>query len=306
MVVDTSYREIPLDQLIVSKYNVRKHTDPETIRKLAEDIRKNGLHEPLVVRPEDGKFGVVIGGRRLRAIRLIREKWPEDFKRHFSRGIPCIVKSLDPRDAMIASLSENYHKQSLTPDEYGAAIDELTRLGVSREEIEERVRMEAEEIERFLRVYRAIKEIEEATLARPGRPPEKRKKPKKKVSQKALVTARTLSRRLSRKGVLREPEKFEKVFVEKVAEADLSAKEIEKVAEQVKREAPRVKSETQIVQVVERAIEEIRKIQTVMRVVLLEKDVADAVSVYAKKKGVKFDDALNDLLRAELKRRGYM
>jgi len=303
----TKYAEIPLDQLVVSRCNVRRHVDPETIKKLAEDIRRNGLHEPLIVREEDGKYGVYIGGRRLRAIRMIRERWPEDFKKNFPEGkIPCILKQVDDKDAILASLSENYHKASLTQDEYGYAIDRLKELGVSEREIEERVRMSLDEIERALNIWRAIRELEERSkivLAKPGRPPEKKKPEKKKIPRKAIAIGRIVARRLSRKGLVREPEEFTKTFVKKVAEEGLSTKEVERLAKKLTEEAEKTRNASIAL---EKAIKELKKVETVERVILLRRDVVDAVTLYARKKGIHFDDAINNLLIAELRRRGLL
>ena len=303
------YREIPLEELEISKYNVRLRVDPERIEKLAYDIKENGLHEPLVVRREDGKYGVVIGGRRLRAIRLVKERWPDAYRKHFPRGVPCIVKDLDPKEALLYSLSENYHKETLSPDEYGAAIERLKEMGVTEQEIHERIRMTPEEIERAFRVWRAIKEITkeptkpEVALARPGRPPEKKKERPRKVSRKAIATAAILSRKLSRKGLLREPKDFEKEFVERVSEEGLSTKEIVKVAKKVEEEAEKTGN---AITALEKAIREVKTVELVERVILFRKDVIDAAADYAKKKGQTLDDAINELLSAELRRRGYL
>ncbi|RLE71687.1 MAG: hypothetical protein DRJ37_04430 [Thermoprotei archaeon] len=300
------YREIPLGKLVISRCNVRQRVDEETIRKLAENIRREGLHEPLVVRKEDGKYGVFIGGRRLRAIQLIKKEYPEDFERLFPGGkVPCIVKQLSEKDAIMASLSENYHKQTLSDEEYGAAIRRLEEMGVSEAEISERLRMDIFEIKKALELYEAVRKAEVVPTARPGRPPEK-KPAKKEISRKALVKATVLSRKLEKQGVVKRPERFVKTFVKKTVEGGLSSKEIDLLAEKIKREAPKVRSEEEFFKKLDDIVKSIKASLYVERVILIRKDLADAVAEYAKKKGKKFDEAINELVEVGLKRRGII
>ena len=300
------YREIEIEKLEISACNVRRRVDEKQIVKLAQDILKNGLHEPLVVRPEDGRYGVVIGGRRLRALRLVKEKWPEDFEKLFPGGkIPCIVKELSDKDAILISLSENYHKQSLSDEEYGEAIERLKNLGVSEDEVRDRIRMEVWEIKKAVELWEAVKKARAVPTAKPGRPPEKREKPKR-VSRKALAKATTLARKLERRGVVKKPDEFVQKFVRKVSEKGLSTKEIELVAEKVKEEAPKAKGETELFEKLDQIIASIAAHMMVEKVVLLRKDIADTISNYARRKGKKFDEVLNEMLEAELRRRGLL
>jgi len=61
---------IPLDQLTISKLNVRKH-GPKAIDSMAASIRAIGLLQPLVVRRNDDGFEVVAGERRFKALEKI-------------------------------------------------------------------------------------------------------------------------------------------------------------------------------------------------------------------------------------------
>ena len=63
---------VPLDRLVLSEANVRKVVNEEGIAELAALIESQGLLQRLcVVAQPDGRFAVVAGGRRLRAMQLL-------------------------------------------------------------------------------------------------------------------------------------------------------------------------------------------------------------------------------------------
>lgn len=80
--------------------------DPEGVRELAESIRENGLIEPIIVRPSNGRFEVVAGDRRYLAHKLL------DLKE-----IKAIVKELDDRETIVIRGIENLQRENLTPSE---------------------------------------------------------------------------------------------------------------------------------------------------------------------------------------------
>lgn len=67
-------KDIPLDDLVVSKGQVRVREVGKEIDELAESIRKIGLLEPIVVCPaeKEGKYEVLTGQRRLLAHKLLK------------------------------------------------------------------------------------------------------------------------------------------------------------------------------------------------------------------------------------------
>lgn len=63
---------IPLTKLVESEDNVRHANRKGGVSELASSIRSHGLLQSLVVRDTGkGKFAVIAGGRRLRALRLL-------------------------------------------------------------------------------------------------------------------------------------------------------------------------------------------------------------------------------------------
>ena len=62
-------REVPINQIDVEE-NYRKTFNDKSISELAQSIRKNGVIQPVVLRPKGDRFVLVAGERRLRASKL--------------------------------------------------------------------------------------------------------------------------------------------------------------------------------------------------------------------------------------------
>lgn len=289
---------IPLDKLEISPYNVRTVIDEKQIEDLMNSIRNVGLLEPITVMPQNGKYGIVIGRRRFEAIKVLKKKYPVDFDRLFGEGIPCIVRDLSPREAIILSLSENLQRGNLTKEEIGGAALRLqVEYGLNPEDIAESISIDVQIISDALSLYYFItKGFEEA---RPGRPPKQKKK--RKISKKAKVTAEILTRKLERKGLLsaEEKEKFKEKFIHSVS--DLSSKEIERVAKEIEKI-----SEGRLVMDVEKVVKEIEALQTVERIVLFKKIIVNAVDEIADEEDKSFDDVVNELLEEKLMEMGRL
>ncbi|HQS18639.1 ParB/RepB/Spo0J family partition protein [Reyranella sp.] len=68
--VDIGARLIPLTEIDPSPDNPRKDFEEEPLAQLAASIAEQGLLQPIVVRPKGGRFEIVAGERRFRALRL--------------------------------------------------------------------------------------------------------------------------------------------------------------------------------------------------------------------------------------------
>ncbi|HRE42406.1 MAG TPA: ParB/RepB/Spo0J family partition protein [Terricaulis sp.] len=113
----TDITMIALAHLTESAENVRRTNRRDGISQLAGSIRAHGLLQSLVVRSSDsGKFAVVAGGRRLRALRLLVKAGNIEK----NTLIPCRVISGD-EDAAELSLAENTVRLGMSlADEIGA------------------------------------------------------------------------------------------------------------------------------------------------------------------------------------------
>jgi len=100
-------RELPIGNVLPNPYQPRTHVDEEALSELAASIEASGLLQPVLVRPRNGKFELIAGERRLRAIQ--RLGWAK---------IPAVVKDVDDRTLLTLALIENLQRDDLT------AIDE--------------------------------------------------------------------------------------------------------------------------------------------------------------------------------------
>ena len=101
----------------------------EGIEELAADIEQRGLVVPLLLRDkQNGRFEVVCGARRLRALKLNRAEFAQATIRDFSE-----------REVAVTQIAEEAHRASLLPLERAKAIERLmsefrfTRAKVARD-----------------------------------------------------------------------------------------------------------------------------------------------------------------------------
>ena len=113
---------VSLSHLVPSRRNPRKvKPTREAHQRLVALIRAQGLLQPLVVRPVEGKarhYEVVAGERRLHALREI----------HKSDGdpkIPCLVRDVDSVTADSFSLGENFGREAMHPLDEAEAFAKL-------------------------------------------------------------------------------------------------------------------------------------------------------------------------------------
>jgi ParB family chromosome partitioning protein len=294
---------MPLERLSPSSANVRLHVREEAVRKLADDIAVRGLLHPLVVRPEGAGYGVVCGRMRLEAIKLLQRERPDAFERLFSTGVPCVVRELSDREAVELSLSENLRQNTLTPEEVGRAIARLHEMGLSPEEIKQRLFVELDTVQRALRMYsRLVGVVEYVAAARAGRPPRRPEKRRSRVSRTGVVEVARAAELLA-KEVPVSVDEIVKAATEVAAEKGLSTNEMKLVADIVAREA-RQRGGLEggkVRELVAKAAEEVKGMDFRERVALIRRDLLERLEAYAAERGVTFHEALNEALEAGLR-----
>lgn len=108
---------IPLKDIRISEFNVRRTGKDIEIEELAESIKKHGLLQPVALRGSYGNppYDLIIGQRRFRAHQLLGRKTIE--------AVFC--GDVEDLEAKILSLVENLHKLELNHADKAAAITEL-------------------------------------------------------------------------------------------------------------------------------------------------------------------------------------
>lgn len=98
---------LPLDLLDPSPSNPRKVFDELKLAELAASIKEHGLAQPVLVRPhptDPGRYQLVVGERRLRAVRLLGYG-----------AIPAIVRELDDGQVLELQVIENNQREDVHP-----------------------------------------------------------------------------------------------------------------------------------------------------------------------------------------------
>jgi ParB family chromosome partitioning protein len=138
-------QQIPVGQIAPNPRQPRRAFAPEQIRALAQSIGSQGVVQPIVVRPhpaQSGRFELVAGERRLRAIRLLG--WA---------AAPALVRDI-PDDALLeAALVENIQREPLSPIEEATAYRELLDdHGYTQETLSHRVGKDRSTIANMVRL----------------------------------------------------------------------------------------------------------------------------------------------------------
>lgn len=142
-------RELPVNHVMPNPYQPRTQVDEATLVELTSSIEASGLLQPVVVRPRNGKYELIAGERRLRAVQ--RLGWTK---------IPAVVRDVDDPTLLTLALIENLQRDGLT------AIDEAAgyqRLGeefkLPQTEIARRVGRNRSTIANLLRLLKLPDEV---------------------------------------------------------------------------------------------------------------------------------------------------
>lgn len=107
--------KLPIDSLVASPFQPRKHFDETALNELAESIKRHGVVQPLVVTPvKDGKYTLIAGERRLRAAKIAK-----------LRTVPAIIRSSQEIEQLELALIENVQRVDLSPLEQAVSIEKL-------------------------------------------------------------------------------------------------------------------------------------------------------------------------------------
>lgn len=149
---------IPLTKLVESADNVRRSNRKGGVGELAASVKAHGLLQSIVVKETSkGKFAVIAGGRRLRALRLLAKAG--DIAKNAL--IPCRVISGDD-NATELSLAENVQRQDLAIHEELAAFQALVDAGEGPETIAARFGVSPQHVARRLKLARVSPRLIEA------------------------------------------------------------------------------------------------------------------------------------------------
>ncbi len=110
-------KNLPVELMQRGKYQPRIDMHPETLQELADSIKAQGVVQPIVVRPIDGKrYEIIAGERRWRASQMAG-----------LQEVPCVVRDVPDQAAMAMALIENIQRENLNPMEEAGALQRLIK-----------------------------------------------------------------------------------------------------------------------------------------------------------------------------------
>jgi ParB family chromosome partitioning protein len=144
--------DIALNDITVKK-QVRTKFNDDSIRELAENIKENGLIQPLVLHRDGNKFVLICGERRYRAMTNIDMK-----------EAPCFVlENKTPEELMAIQFSENSSREELHYIDQADSIYNYKKVtGASERKIVAAMGMSKSEVHRCLLIGKLPKDVKEA------------------------------------------------------------------------------------------------------------------------------------------------
>lgn len=112
------FRQLEIDAVHDSATNPRRSFPEASLEELAASVRRYGVLQPILVRPNGNGFVLIAGARRLRAAKLAG-----------IATIPARVLELDEPMADEATIIENLHREDVQPLDEAASYERLIASG---------------------------------------------------------------------------------------------------------------------------------------------------------------------------------
>src|SRR3954463_7913025 len=190
--------KIPIDHIVPNRFQPRTVFDDEKIEELSRTIHTHGIIQPIVVRQFDGKYEIIAGERRFRAMKKLG--WDE---------APAIIKNYSDTETASVALIENLQREELSPIEEAIAYGKLLELhNLTQEALAQRLGKGQSTVANKLRLLKLPQLIQESLLnkeitERHARALIPLKDPEKQVAILAEVMERNLNVKQTEERVVR-------------------------------------------------------------------------------------------------------
>ena len=135
-----------------NRFQPRKYFAEDELDELAESIRKQGIIQPLVVRPDDSSYELVAGERRLRAAVLAGLE-----------QVPVIVVDVADEEMLQMTIVENIQREDLNPMEECEGYHRLiSEFALTQEQVSSRVGKKRSTVANFLRLKNLPQQIQKS------------------------------------------------------------------------------------------------------------------------------------------------
>ncbi len=142
---------LSVDLIDPNPFQPRHTWSEEDLAALADSIGRQGVLQPLVVRPWEGRYQLIAGERRLRAARMAG-----------LREVPVVAREASDRQMLALALIENVQREDLGPMEKARGITRLiSEFGLTQEEAGRELGMSRSSIANFQRLLDLPGEVQE-------------------------------------------------------------------------------------------------------------------------------------------------
>src|ERR687896_631371 len=143
-------RELPVTSVVPNPLQPRTHINEAELIELAASIEASGLLQPVIVRLRNGRYELIAGERRWRAVQ--RLGWPK---------IPAVVKEVDDRTLLTLALIENLQRDDLSPIDEAAGYHRLgEEFHLGHSEIAKAVGRDRSTVANLLRLLQLPPEVQ--------------------------------------------------------------------------------------------------------------------------------------------------
>jgi len=157
---DAQKNEGSLQTLLISalqpgKYQPRSIMQEEALHALSQSILKQGVMQPIIVRPVgNNQYEIIAGERRWRAAKLAN-----------LNEVPVIIKNIPDESALAMALIENIQRENLNPLEEAVGIKRLIdEFNMTHEEAADAVGKSRVTVSNLLRLLTLTKPVQDRLL----------------------------------------------------------------------------------------------------------------------------------------------
>jgi len=156
---EASPSTLKVKQLQAGKYQPRTRMDEGALNELADSIRTQGIMQPILVRPLDGKrngkYEIIAGERRFRAACLAGLE-----------EVPVLVREVADENAAVMALIENIQREDLNPLEEAHGVKRLLdEFGLTHEQAAQAIGRSRSATSNLLRLLNLAEPLQTMLLA---------------------------------------------------------------------------------------------------------------------------------------------
>jgi ParB family chromosome partitioning protein len=152
---NVDFMELPINKIVPNPYQPRIDFDEDKIRELEHSIKKDGLLQPILVRPEGSGYQIVAGERRWQACKRLNKE-----------TIPAKVLVINDVESQQIALVENLQRDNLNSIEEARGYKRLLELsGCMQKDLAEAVSKSQVTISNAIRLLDLPEEVQDMMLS---------------------------------------------------------------------------------------------------------------------------------------------